>query len=71
VSKSSYHADLGDAVAAEHHAAGFFASIISGMLLGLGADALLDTEPLLVIVGIIAGSIIGFWRMWQVANHDG
>jgi F0F1-type ATP synthase assembly protein I len=71
VNNSSYHAELGKAVAAEHHAAGFFASIISGMLLGLGADALFDTGPLLVIIGIVAGSIIGFWRMWQVANHDG
>lgn len=68
---TSYHQQLGKAVSAEHHAAGFFASIISGMLLGLGGDALFDTEPLLVIIGIVAGSIIGFWRMWQVANHDG
>jgi len=67
----SYHEELGKAVTAEHHAAGFFASILSGMLLGLGLDALLDTSPALVIVGIIAGSVIGFWRMWQVANHDG
>ncbi len=71
MSDSSYHQELGKAVTAEHHAAGFFASIISGMLLGLGADALLDTDPLLVIFGIIAGSVIGFWRMWQAANHEG
>jgi F0F1-type ATP synthase assembly protein I len=68
---SKYHEELGKAVGAEHHAAGFFASIISGMLLGLGLDALFDTEPFLVITGIVSGSVIGFWRMWQVANHEG
>lgn len=71
MSRSSYHQELGKAVTAEHHAAGFFASIIAGMLLGLGLDAWLGTDPVLVVAGIVAGSVIGFWRMWQVANHDG
>lgn len=71
MSRSSYHQELGKAVTAEHHAAGFFASILSGMLLGLGLDAWLGTDPVLVVAGIVAGSVIGFWRMWQVANHDG
>lgn len=66
----SYHHELGKSVAAEHAAAGFFASILSGTLLGLGGDAWLGTQPLLVVIGIIAGSVIGFWRMWQVANRD-
>lgn len=71
MSKSTYHQELGKAVTAEHHAAGFFASILSGMLLGLGLDAWLGTDPALVIVGIVAGSAIGFWRMWQVAQREG
>lgn len=66
----SYHEELGRAVAAQHHTATFFASILTGMLLGLGLDAWLDTAPTLVILGIISGSVIGFWRMWQVAQRD-
>jgi F0F1-type ATP synthase assembly protein I len=48
----------------------FFGSIVAGMLLGLGADKLFDTDPVLVVAGIIAGSVIGFWRMWTIANRD-
>lgn len=44
-------------------AGGFFSSILSGLLVGLAADYLLDTEPWLVIVGVVAGFAIGFWRM--------
>jgi hypothetical protein len=66
----SYHHELGRAVTAQHHSAAFFASIITGMLLGLGLDAWLDTSPGLVVAGIVVGSVIGFWRMWQVAQRD-
>ncbi len=60
--------ELGDGM----EAAGFFSSILSGMLLGLAGDWWLGTEPLLVVVGIIAGSMSGFWKMWQIAKrHDG
>ena len=44
-------------------AGGFFSSILSGLLLGLGADYLFGTEPWLVVVGVVAGFAIGFWRM--------
>ena len=68
---SGYHQELGKSVAAEHHAAGFFASILAGFLLGFGLDAWVGTGPLFTVIGIVAGSVIGFWRMWQVANRDG
>jgi len=67
---SRYHQELGKSVTAEGHAAGFFASILSGFLLGFGLDAWVNTRPLFTVIGIIAGSATGFWRMWQVANHD-
>ncbi len=44
-------------------AGGFFSSILSGLLIGLAADYFLGTEPWLVVVGVIAGFAIGFWRM--------
>lgn len=67
----SHHEELGKSVSAEHDAAGFFASILSGLLLGIGADAWWNTDPAFTVLGIVAGSVIGFWRMWQVASRDG
>ena len=48
----------------------FFGSISAGWLLGYLADRMFGTYPLFVILGIIAGSIVGFWRMWTIANRD-
>lgn len=48
----------------------FFGSIMSGLLLGYLGDRGFGTYPLLVILGIIAGSMVGFWRMWTIANRD-
>ena len=48
----------------------FFGSIMAGLLLGALADRLFDTYPLFIVIGIIAGSVVGFWRMWQIANRD-
>ena len=68
---SRYHDDMGRAVASENEAAGFFASILSGFLLGFGLDAWMTTRPLFTVIGIITGSVVGFWRMWQVAKRVG
>ena len=43
----------------------FFASIISGTLLGYFGDKWLGTEPWLVVIGIVIGSYAGFARMWK------
>jgi F0F1-type ATP synthase assembly protein I len=43
---------------------------MAGFLLGALADRLFGTYPVLVVIGIIAGSIVGFWRMWTIANRD-
>jgi F0F1-type ATP synthase assembly protein I len=51
-------------------AAGFFASVMSGFLLGFLADKWLGTDPLLVVIGIVAGSATGFWKMWQIAKRQ-
>ena len=44
----------------------FFGSIMAGTLLGWLADRWLDTDPWLVAVGAIAGSVAGFYRMWDL-----
>ncbi|MXZ06131.1 MAG: AtpZ/AtpI family protein [Acidimicrobiia bacterium] len=46
----------------------FFGSIMAGTLLGLAADQWLNTSPWLVVIGIIAGSGSGFYRLWMVGR---
>lgn len=50
-------------------AGGFFSSILSGLVLGLAGDYFLNTEPWLVVGGIIAGFAVGFWRMIAFSNR--
>jgi F0F1-type ATP synthase assembly protein I len=50
-------------------AGGFFSSILSGLVIGLAADYFLNTEPWLVVGGIIAGFVVGFWRMIVFSNR--
>ena len=67
---SKYHEEIGRQVAAGVDSASFFATIMSGFLLGALADWWLDTKPVFIVLGIIAGSVIGFWRMWTIANRE-
>ena len=50
-------------------AGGFFSSILSGLVIGLAGDYFLNTEPWLVVGGIIAGFAVGFWRMIVYSNR--
>lgn len=40
------------------------ASILAGLGLGLVADWALGTAPWLVVIGVVAGFAVGFWRMY-------
>lgn len=66
----SFHGEVGKQVAAGVESASFFASIMSGLLLGFIADSIFGTRPLFIVIGIITGSVVGFWRMWQIASQD-
>lgn len=44
----------------------FFGSVMAGTLLGWLADRWLDTDPWLVVAGSVAGSVAGFYRMWDL-----
>jgi F0F1-type ATP synthase assembly protein I len=46
----------------------FFSSVIAGLLLGLGADWVFNTAPVFVIIGIIAGFISGFAKLWSTSR---
>jgi len=67
---SRYHEEIGRQVAAGVDSASFFATIMSGFALGALGDWWLGTKPTFIVLGIIAGSGIGFWRMWTIANRD-
>ena len=68
---ASVHREIGRAVTAGNDAAGFFASVAVGLMVGLGADHLLGTDPVLVVAGIMAGAGIGLWRIWRYLERGG
>jgi F0F1-type ATP synthase assembly protein I len=41
----------------------FLGAILAGLLLGLLGDRLLGTTPWLVVIGVVSGFAVGFWRM--------
>ena len=47
----------------------FFGSIMAGTLLGWLSDRWLDTDPWLLVVGIVLGSVNGFYRMWELGRR--
>jgi F0F1-type ATP synthase assembly protein I len=65
------HSQAGDAVRGGWgEAGGFFGSVMGGFLLGFGADWLFGTEPLFVVIGIVVGSIGGFYKMMAWAKSQ-
>ena len=42
-------------------------SQVSGLILGLGADWLFSTTPVFTIIGVIAGAISGFYRLYRAS----
>jgi len=69
------HPDRGDTPTSAHMmgdwstAGDFFSSILAGLVIGLVGDYFLNTEPWLVVVGVIAGFAVGFWRMVVFSNR--
>ena len=49
----------------------FFGAIMAGFLIGLGGDFVFGTRPVLVVTGIIAGSITGFFVMFRHLKDAG
>lgn len=43
----------------------FLGSVLAGALLGYLADLWLNTDPWLVVIGILLGSYSGFMRAWH------
>jgi len=50
---------------------GFYASVFSGVLVGWGADHWLGTHPIFLVLGLLAGSGIAFWKLWLYLKGGG
>lgn len=50
----------------------FFGAVMAGFLLGFGSDWLLGTKPLFIVIGIVLGSVAGFYSMmsWAKAQEE-
>ena len=46
----------------------FFSSAVAGLLLGLGIDWLAGTSPWFTIVGVVAGFVSGFTKLWVASR---
>ncbi|MCL1599049.1 MAG: AtpZ/AtpI family protein [Actinomycetia bacterium] len=46
-----------------------FASVLAGLLIGLGLDAVFGTSPAFVIVFIVVAAIGGFLRMYSESEE--
>ena len=51
------------------HGGSFFSSLLAGTLLGYFLDQWLNTEPWLVVAGIVLGSYAGFVRVWTYMRN--
>lgn len=47
----------------------FIGSVVAGMLIGLGLDAWLGTEPWIVVGGIVLGAYSGFAHVWHSSKR--
>ncbi len=45
----------------------FLSSIISGLILGIALDWGFSTTPIFTIIGIVCGSVSGFFKLWQAS----
>jgi F0F1-type ATP synthase assembly protein I len=50
---------------------GFYCYIFAGVLLGWGADRWLGTHPIFIVVGLLIGSAMAFWRLWGYLKGEG
>ena len=45
----------------------FFSTVIAGLALGLLIDWLANSGPIATIIGIVAGFVAGFYKLWRAS----
>ncbi|MBT8207303.1 MAG: AtpZ/AtpI family protein [Acidimicrobiia bacterium] len=46
----------------------FISSLVSGLIVGLGADWLFSTSPVFTIIGVVMGAVSGFLRLYRASE---
>ncbi len=71
LNREGAHQRAGGAVGSGWVAGGdFFTSIMAAFLMGFALDWLLGTKPLFTVIGIIIGSVWGFYKMIVWSNKE-
>jgi len=60
-----------DALTAGSEGWGFYTYILAGILLGWGADHWLGTRPVFIVIGLLAGAAVAFWKLWRYLRGSG
>ena len=47
----------------------FFSSAIAGLAIGLAGDWVFNTSPWMVVIGVIAGFVSGFVKLWVASER--
>lgn len=47
----------------------FFSAVVFMLILGWGADLLFGTSPWGVVIGIVIGSLIGFYQLFRISSQ--
>lgn len=45
----------------------FISSVIAGLMIGIGLDWWLGTQPIFVVIGIVLGFVAGFFKLWAAS----
>jgi F0F1-type ATP synthase assembly protein I len=70
--RTSGAAEIAKAAGHSVESLAFLGSLMAGLLLGWVADHFAGTRPVFIVLGIIAGACVGFWRMWvDATSRDG
>lgn len=60
-----------EALSAGSEGWGFYCYILAGILLGWGADHWLGTRPVFLVIGLLAGAGMAFWKLWCYLKGSG
>ena len=63
--RSGFVPDRGSVTGGFSSGMDLISSVLAGLMLGLGLDWWLGTRPLFIVIGVIAGSVSGFYKLWQ------
>lgn len=64
---SSINAAISTATEGTGRSFDLFSTLAAGLLIGLVVDWMAGTGPVVTIIGIVLGSIAGFYKLWEAS----